>query len=72
MRHNPSTVILSEITEQRVKELYFDNSEFAYNLIRLITQRLVANTKSIKPRPSPPSSSPARNLPKSSSESAPA
>jgi len=40
-----SDVDLSEITRRRVKELCFDSPEFAYNLIRLITQRLVTNVQ---------------------------
>jgi len=38
-------VELAEITQRRVKELYFDNPEFGYNLVRLITQRLVNNAQ---------------------------
>lgn len=34
---------VSELTERRVKELHFDNPEFAYRLLRLITKRLVGN-----------------------------
>lgn len=41
-------VELSEITQRRVKELYFDNPEFAYNLIRLITQRLLTNVRTLE------------------------
>lgn len=36
-------VRLSEVTQRRVKELYFDNPGFAYALLRLITSRFVDN-----------------------------
>ena len=36
-------VRLGEVTEQRVRELYFDNPRFAYSLIRIITRRLLDN-----------------------------
>ena len=32
---------LAEITEQQVQTLYFDNPDFAYRLIRLVSRRLV-------------------------------
>lgn len=34
-------VQLSEITEKQVQKLYFDNPQFAYQLIRLVSRRLV-------------------------------
>ncbi|MDT8344962.1 MAG: cyclic nucleotide-binding domain-containing protein, partial [Thermohalobaculum sp.] len=36
-----SPVVLAELTEQRVEQLYFDNPSFAYKLIRLVTRRLL-------------------------------
>jgi hypothetical protein len=36
---------LGEITERRVRELYFDNPDFAYSLIRIITRRLLENAR---------------------------
>lgn len=36
-------VKLGELTERRVRELYLENPSFAYNLIRVITGRLLAN-----------------------------
>lgn len=38
-------VRLGEITERRVRELYFDNPDFAYSLIRVITRRLLENAQ---------------------------
>lgn len=38
-----SPVRLGELTERRVRELYFDNPRFAYSLIRIITRRLLEN-----------------------------
>ena len=38
-------VRLGEITERRVRELYFDNPDFAYSLIRVITRRLLENSR---------------------------
>jgi hypothetical protein len=38
-------VRLGEITERRVRELYFDNPDFAYSLIRIITRRLLENAQ---------------------------
>ena len=46
---------VSELTERRVKELHFDNPEFAYRLLRLITKRLVGNLEQVeKARAVPP------------------
>jgi hypothetical protein len=36
-------VRLGEVTERRVRELYFDDPRFAYSLIRIITRRLLEN-----------------------------
>lgn len=36
-------VRLGEVTERRVRELYFDNPRFAYSLVRIITRRLLEN-----------------------------
>ncbi|MGG7567230.1 Crp/Fnr family transcriptional regulator [Rhodovulum sp. DZ06] len=43
-------VVLSEVTERNVRELYFDNPEFAYRLIRLIASRLAADLRIMEER----------------------
>ena len=43
-------VRLAELTERRVQELYFDNPDFAYRLIRLITRRLVEQLHQLEAR----------------------
>jgi hypothetical protein len=43
-------VELAELTERRVREIYFDNPEFAYSLIRVITSRLVSNMGDLESR----------------------
>lgn len=41
-------VTLAELTEKKVYEIYFDNPQFAYQLIRLITQRLIDNLQRVQ------------------------
>lgn len=41
-------VEVAELTDRRVRELYFDNPRFAYSLIRIITARLLENTRELK------------------------
>ncbi|MGI1661553.1 Crp/Fnr family transcriptional regulator [Palleronia sp. KMU-117] len=38
-------VEVAELTDRRVRELYFDNPRFAYSLIRIITARLLRNSR---------------------------
>jgi hypothetical protein len=41
-------VEVAELTDRRVRELYFDNPRFAYSLIRIITARLLENTHALQ------------------------
>jgi CRP-like cAMP-binding protein len=43
-------VRLAEMTAERVERLYFDDPEFAWRLIRLVTARLVGNARSMEAR----------------------
>jgi hypothetical protein len=40
--------LVAEITEREVRALYFDNPDFAYELMRLITQRMLENQRRIE------------------------
>jgi hypothetical protein len=41
-------VEVAELTDRRVRELYFDNPRFAYSLIRIITGRLLENARALQ------------------------
>lgn len=53
-----SRVVVAELSVRRVRQLQFDNPEFAYRLLRLITRRLVANLERMEQTrlPAPPGS----------------
>lgn len=42
---------ISELTERRARELYFDNPGFSYKLVRMITRRLVEDIARFERRP---------------------
>lgn len=46
--------MVAELSERRVKQLCFDNPDFAYRLVRLITKRLVSNVERIERQDGPP------------------
>ncbi len=42
---------ISELTERRARELYFDNPAFSYKLVRTITRRLIENVARFERQP---------------------